>query len=67
LGLSGGRFAFFLLVIFVIVVLVLAGADTKAFFADLAVFLWRFLLATLAAVIFCSFGSKNAEVLVFFE
>jgi hypothetical protein len=47
-----------LAVIFVAVVLVLAGPNT---------FLWRFLIATLAAVIFDSFGSKNTDAFVFFE
>jgi hypothetical protein len=52
---------------FVIIDLMLASANAKAFFADLAVFLWRFLPATLADVIFYSFESKNIDILVVFE
>jgi hypothetical protein len=52
-------------VIFGIVVPVLAGANTKAFFADLVVFLGDFLIATLAAGFFYSFGTTNTDALVF--
>jgi hypothetical protein len=48
----------FLAVIFVIVVLVLAGSNTKAVFANLASFLWRFLIAALATVIFIPSEAK---------